>query len=232
MDNLAASKSIYDDLLQISLFINKYAPLLFVIFGSIGFIGNLFTYLQPELRSKTCCIYLLLGSIADILNILINVLPNYLTYNFSISIMWYASTDLCRLNAFLLRFFRQLPSHFLFLSIFDRFAATCSFSSPIRKILQLKFVPIMSVLTVIACFILTMSGIFFFQSSPFVCGLNNPLVSNILYIIFNGLFQPVFMLIFVFLTYRNIHQSHKRTVSILNSFICKRKILKINSREK
>ena len=199
------------DLSKIGFYVNKYALPSFLILGILGFIGNLFIYLQPKLRLKTCCIYLLLGSIADILNLLINVFSNYLSYNFNISIAWSASTGLCQLNLFLLRFFRQLPSQFLLLSILDRFAATCDLRSPIRRILQLKYVSIMSILAVISCFLLTITGIFFFQKSFFWCELNNPLLANILYIIFNGLLQPILMLIFVFLTYRNIHQSQQRT---------------------
>jgi hypothetical protein len=46
----------------------------------------------------------------------------------------------------------------------------------------------------------------------------NPLIFNILYIIINGLMQPVIMLVFVLLTFRNVHQSRQRAVSPLIPF--------------
>jgi hypothetical protein len=49
--------------------------LIITIFGLIGFIGNAFTILQPTLRYNTFCIYTLCGSLIDILNIVINLLP-------------------------------------------------------------------------------------------------------------------------------------------------------------
>ena len=214
IDSLPTSKSIENDLAAAITFVNRYALLIWLIFGSVGFVGNLFTYLQAELRQNTCCIYSLCGSIGDIINLLVNVLPSYLSVNYSIFIPWYSSTVLCRLNIFLLRFFRQFSAHCLLVAIIDRFASTCPLTSPIRRILQLKFVPIMIVLALITCLLVSISGIFFFEASSDWCRLTNPIVSLVLYIILNGFIQPVLMLIFVFLTHRNIHRSRQRLVSV------------------
>jgi hypothetical protein len=86
------SKSLADILNQVTQNFVIYLPLIFVIVGFIGFIGNLFTYLQSELRSNTCCIYLLCGSIIDITNLFLNLLPNYLGFKYGIYIPWYTSS--------------------------------------------------------------------------------------------------------------------------------------------
>ncbi|CAF5115470.1 unnamed protein product, partial [Rotaria sp. Silwood1] len=78
IDIALVSKSIINDLNFVSERFIIYLPLIFLIFGFIGFIGNIFTYLQAELRSNTCCIYSLCGSIIDIINLSLNLFPNYL----------------------------------------------------------------------------------------------------------------------------------------------------------
>lgn len=83
------SKSIIDDLNLVTQRFINYLPLIFLIFGFIGFIGNAFTYLQAELRSNTCCIYLLCGSFIDIITLFLNLFPNYLDTKYGISMPWY-----------------------------------------------------------------------------------------------------------------------------------------------
>jgi hypothetical protein len=116
------SKSIADELNLVTQRFINYLPLIFFIFGLIGFIGNLFTYLQAELRSNTCCIYSLCGSILDIINLSLNLFPFYLYANYGITIPWYTSSFSCKLNLFLLSFLPHLSINFLLMAIIDRFA--------------------------------------------------------------------------------------------------------------
>ncbi|CAF3856624.1 unnamed protein product, partial [Rotaria sp. Silwood1] len=104
IDIALVSKSIINDLNFVSERFIIYLPLIFLIFGFIGFIGNIFTYLQAELRSNTCCIYSLCGSIIDIINLSLNLFPNYLAAKYKIYIPWYISRITCKLNVFLLAF--------------------------------------------------------------------------------------------------------------------------------
>ena len=219
MDSFQSLKSFYDDISQLTIQLSIYLPLIFSVLGFIGFLGNVFTYLQPELRSNTCCIYSLAGSIGDILNLLINLVPNFIGAKYNIYVPWSFSTDLCRLSIFILTFFPQLSANCLLLAIIDRFAATCDLASPIRRILQLKFVPIMIILGMIFCFLLVIPGTFYFEQSIYWCESRDPLVTNTLYIFLNGILQPILMLVFVLLTYRNIHRSHRRVVSSRDSLI-------------
>jgi len=106
-DVIQASKSIADELNLVTERFIIYLPLIFTIFGFIGFIGNVFTYLQPELRSNICCIYLVCGSIVDL-----HLLPPYLGAKFKIFITWSALSALCKLNSFLLSFLPHLSTIF------------------------------------------------------------------------------------------------------------------------
>lgn len=214
MNNSQTTKSIIYDLIPITLYIGIYAPLFSLIFGFIGFAGNLFTYLQPELRSNTCCIYSLCGSTADILSLLINLLPNGFLTNINAIEPWTISTELCRLSAFFITFFPQLSFISLLLAIVDRYAATCRFTSRIHRIVQLKVAPIMISIAVIVSFILSIIQAVFYEISGFWCLSIQQTVTSIIYIIFNGLLPPIFMFIFVLLTYRNIRRSRQRVVSI------------------
>ena len=215
MNNFQTSKLTYDELSQLAMQLRVYLSLVLCILGIIGFVGNLFTYLQHELRSNTCCIYSLTGSVVDILNLMISLFPNYLSFKYNIMLPWYDSTLMCQLNAFLLVFLPQLSINCLLLAIIDRFAATCDLASPIRRILQLKFVPIMLALGIITSFLLSITGTLFFEKTMFWCASRIPLLTNLTYIILNGLFQPILMIIFVLLTYRNLRRSNQRVVSIV-----------------
>jgi hypothetical protein len=209
------SKSIVSDLNSATQNFVIYLPLIFIILGFIGFIGNAFTYLQAELRSNTCCIYTFCGSIADVINLFVNLLPNFLAAKYSIYIRWNTSSSLCKFNYFLLGFLPHLPINFLVMAIIDRFACTCSLGSPLRQLNQLKMVPLMIGITIIISCLISLRGPILYElSSTSVCINTQPITSSILYIILNGLAQPIVMLIFVLLTFRNVHQSRQRVVSI------------------
>jgi hypothetical protein len=213
INTVQVSKSVSDTLNQVRTNVLVYLSLIFPIFGLFGFIGNIFTYLQPELRVNTCCIYLLCSSIVDIINLFLELFPNYLRGKYGISIPWLASSTLCKFNAFLLGFLPHLSINFLLMAIIDRFAATCSLTSPIRRINQLKIVPLMIGITIITSCLVSLDGpINFHVVLGLFCISTQPITSNILYIILVGLMQPIVMLIFVLLTYRNVRQSRRRVV--------------------
>jgi len=218
-DDFEVTKSIGNVLNQVTQNFIIYLPLIFSIFGLFGFIGNVFTYLQAEFRSNTCCIYLLCGSIIDIINLFLNSFPNYLAAKYGIAIPWYTSSISCKFNLFLLVFLPHLSINFLLMAIIDRFACTCSLTSPIRRLNQLKMVPLMiSIIIIISCLASLYAPILFDLKSEFWCASTQPTTSSVLYIILIGLMQPIVMLIFVLLTYRNVRQSRRRVVSILKVF--------------
>jgi hypothetical protein len=214
IDVLHISKSISGDLSLVTQRFINYLPLIFVIFGFIGFIGNLFTYLQAELRSNTCCIYSFCGSIIDIITLFINLFPNYLSSMYGISIPWSTSTTLCKIDLFLLVFLPHLSINFLLMSTIDRFASTCGLGSPIHRLNQLKMMPwTISITIIYSCLTSIQAPILFVAAPGAWCQATQPTAYSILYIIFNGLLSPLMMFAFILLTHRNVRLSRGRVVS-------------------
>ncbi|CAF1078457.1 unnamed protein product [Adineta steineri] len=209
VDITQKSKSLTDDLSFVSQNILVYLPLIFFIFGLLGFIGNIFTYLQPQLCSNTCCIYSLCGSFIDIINLSINLFLNYLSVKYGLNM--FSSSGLCKFSIFLMSFFPYLSISFLCMAIIDRFAITCDHTSPFRRITQLRIVPCMIGLTILISFLFQLYAPLNHGLDPIIgCASKNPTLTSIVYIIFSGLLQPITMITFVLLTYRNVRRSRER----------------------
>jgi hypothetical protein len=194
-------------------------PIVFVILGSIGFIGDVITFLQPTLRSNTFCIYSLLGSTIDIINLFLNMLPNYIYSTNNILALINVSQS-CKWKLFGLVFTPQLSMDLLILSLIDRYAGTCSLTSPIRHMRQLKAVPWLVGITVIVSGLISLYSPLLYDVMPgFGCVPTNPLLDGILYSGIHGLLTPFVMLLFVWLTYRNVKQSRERVVTTLFCFL-------------
>ncbi|UJR12737.1 hypothetical protein I4U23_016911 [Adineta vaga] len=175
------------------------------------FLGNVFTYLQPELRSNTCCIYSLCGSFIDVMHFLFNFLINYLSAMYGIYIPWIRLPSLCKIQIFILGLLPHLSINFLLMSVIDSYASTCSLTSPIRRINQLKMFPWFIGITIFTSCLASTRGLILFEYVNTVgCVQTHPLINNILYIVLNGFMQPIAMFMFVVLTFRNVQQSRKR----------------------
>ncbi|CAF4329371.1 unnamed protein product, partial [Adineta steineri] len=150
------------------------------ILGLIGFIGNIFTFLQPNLRWNNCCIYMLCSSIVDIIYLSINTFPSYLQTIYSFKLPWNLSFNLCKLYYFLYSFLPQLSINLLLLSIIDRYACTCALTSWAHRLNKLKMV--LRLILMMIC----ISGIFSIyspilgNSEPLLCGYHEQNIYGIL----------------------------------------------------
>ena len=95
-----------------------YTPLVMFLLGLIGFVGNTITYLQPELRHNTCCLYTFFGSIVDIVYLCLYAIPDFFATRFELRMPWAISDHACRM----LHFLRSLtePFHQLLGHVDDR----------------------------------------------------------------------------------------------------------------
>jgi hypothetical protein len=193
----------------------SYLPLIFIIFGVIGFIGNAFTFLQPELRSTTFCIYTLCSSIADVSNLIFNRIPRYLYQVHDYKFAWDTNSSLCKFEVFTLIFLPQLAINLLILSLIDRYASTCGLTSSIRHLNKpKKAIWFIGIIIIYSSFAVFHGPVFNDIDTSKGCIATAPLTNSILYLILCGLMQPVVMLIFVFLTYQNIRKRRQRVVSL------------------
>jgi hypothetical protein len=192
-----------------------YLPLIFIIFGMIGFIGNAFTFLQPTLRFNTCCIYSLCGSLVDIINLFVNLLSNYTHRTADNLLSLITIRYVCKLKLFSLVFLPQLSINLLTLSLIDRYACTCSLTSSIRHIRRLEMVPWTIIIIVIFSGVISLySPMYYDVALGFGCICTDPFLNGILYVIIHGFTAPSVMLVFVILTYRNVKKSRRRAVDI------------------
>ncbi|CAF1171066.1 unnamed protein product [Adineta steineri] len=176
------------------------------ILGLIGFIGNIFTFLQPNLRWNNCCIYMLCSSIVDIIHLTINILPSYLRDKYSFfGLPWNSS------------FLPQLSINLLLLSIIDGYACTCALTSWAHRLNQLKMVPRLILMMICISGIFSIYSPILGNDQPASCGYGEQNIYGILNIFFNGILQPIVILIFVLLTYRNIRQSRQRVGGMVKS---------------
>ena len=212
--NLLSTKSIIDDLnLVQQRFVNQL-PLIITILGLIGFLGNLFTFLQPKLRNNSFCIYTLLASFTDIINLLINLFPQYLDPTSGNLFSNISDRFTCKLKLFLLGFLPQLPLDLLIMSLIDRYACTFSPTSRMSRLLRLKMVPWMILITIIITCIIALFAPLLYDIVPgYGCTSTHPTVSAVGYITINGIITPMIMLILVFFTYRKFLRSRQRVVS-------------------
>ncbi|CAF0897034.1 unnamed protein product [Adineta steineri] len=180
------------------------------ILGFVGFIGNIFTFLQPNLRWNNCCIYMLCSSIVDIIHLTINIFPFYVKKNYALGLPWNMSFSLCKMNYFLYSFLPQLSINLLLLSIIDRYACTCALTSWAHRLNQLKMVPRLILMMICISGIFSIYSPVLGNNEPALCGYHEQNIYGILNVFFNGILQPIVILIFVLLTYRNIRQSRQR----------------------
>ena len=200
---------------------NRYfvhLPIIFITFGLIGFIGNVIIYLHPTFRRNSYSIYSLAGSIVDVLTLLVCPLQIYFYNVYQFNWLFDRSRFQCKLQSFIFTFLPFWALDLLFLSTADRFASTCSLTSSFRRIHQFKRIPFVITVSVTRSSIISLYPIFFHDLIPeLTCVIIHPLTHSILYIVINGFMQPVLMLLFVLLTYRNIHQSRRRVVNAFHS---------------
>ena len=195
-----------------SRFVN-HLPIIFIVLGSIGFIGDAFTFLQRNLRHNSFCIYSLARSTIDVSNLYINLLPNYV-YATDNLLSIIVGTQSCRWKLFGLVAIPQLSMNLLILSLIDRYSCTCPLASPIRKIRQLKYLPYLMLLTMAISSVMSLYSPLLYDYTPVHgCSPTDFLLNGLLYVVIHGLLTPLLMFIFVWLTYRNVHQSRQRVVS-------------------
>ena len=213
----SSSSSIIDTIQFIQTHFINHLPLVIIILGIIGFIGNLFTFLHPTLRYNTCCIYSLAGSFADVTSLLVNILHNYIYSQTADILTMITNRYWCKLKMFALVFLPQLSMNLLILTSIDRFACTCALTSPIQRIRQLKMTPYLIGLTIIISGLMSLySPILYDATDDLGCYCTAPLLNSMLYISIHGLIAPCVMLLFVILIYRNVQKSRQRVVRSSN----------------
>jgi hypothetical protein len=196
-------------------------PIVWFILGFIGFIVNTLTLLQFKLCSKTYFIYIFCNSIMDIIIVSFNlflwillILPDHIS-----SSMFFVLSISAPLNFVLLP---HISINFLLTAYIDIYASTCSSTSPLHCVRQMKMIPwVISLVLICSCGYLAVSYVpitFIYNPQNEKEFENLVRIWAIIYIITNGLIQPAIMLVIVLLAYRNKRNTHERVVSVSFTF--------------
>jgi hypothetical protein len=195
-------------------FINQL-PLIIIILGLIGFLGNIFTFLQPTLRKNSFCIYTLCGSLSDVINVSGSLMPGYINSLSTILDVMNSVRVVCKLKLFSTVFLPQLSMNLLIMSLIDRYACTYSPASRMRRLLRLRMVPWLIGITVaISCVMSLYPAILYEIISGIGCSPTNPLIYSVVYILIQGILTPLVMIVIVLLTYRRFKENRQRVVSV------------------
>ncbi len=189
--------------------------LVIIILGLIGFLGNIFTFLQPTLRKNSFCIYTLCGSLSDVINMLANLMPSYVNSAGTILDGMNSVRFLCKLKLFAVVFLPQLSMNLLIMPLIDRYACTYGPTSQMCRLLQLRMVPWLVGITVAISFVVSLFSPILYDIVPGVgCSATHSLIYSIFYILIQGILTPLVMIVIVLLTYRRFKQSRQRVVSV------------------
>jgi len=201
-----------------------HLPILWFIFGVIGFLGNTLTYLQfkfdcrnsPQLNqgSRNYFLYVFCSSVVDIITLSMNLFFFYLpviVYNQPPSLIMFIPIT------FSYVILPQLSTNFLLMGYIDRFVLTSGPESSLRRLNKLEMAPWI-ISFVLICNCIASSGyLLILLRSDSQDDKNSEIwhIIEIIYILTNGFIPVILILTFVLLTYRNILNSHQRVVSVL-----------------
>lgn len=209
--------------------LNIYWGLFMFIFGIIGSIWNILIFRHYSLRSSSCCTYMLIGSIASLIQIIFSLSDRIIDEGFQIhwtenNIVW------CKLRVYIAQCASLTPLTCLVFSVIDRFFSTCR---------QIKWRHLNSIHTArqICLFIIlfwmfvSIPTLVYFKpmeinSDHRLCINSSIIWSKILTYFFSlccyGIFPWFFMSLFGFLSRKNIRHIHSCRVGPVPSIILTR----------
>ncbi|UJR13193.1 hypothetical protein I4U23_000215 [Adineta vaga] len=198
--------------------LNRYMPFVLLISGTIGNILNCLIFSRSSLRNKSCSVYFLANSIANITALYFSCLTRILII-FSIYPIPSQGYIYCKFRTFFTYMPLSASSWFIVAACVDRYASS-STSVRIRSFSQFK----VSQRTVggifIALCLIWIQMFFCFNGNPegTVCAPVSQFCNtynNYSLLVFYSLLPPLSMLLFGWMTIRNIrHRPMNRTVNV------------------
>lgn len=191
--------------------LNRYIPIIFLILGTIGNILNILVFTRPLVRKNPCSIYFVSGSISNFLSLYIGLITPFLgLYNLDPT----QSIDcLCKLR-FYLRFCTiTLSTWFILLACIDRYLST-SINVNIRSWSSVHLAKRIVIIATLFCFTLPYTQVFYcyIVNQKNMCALQNitcKFLNDIILLICNSGLPPILMVLISILTIRNVKYSNR-----------------------
>jgi hypothetical protein len=201
---------------------NRYFPIPFIVFGTIGLILNIIIFTRRSLWKNSCVQYLLCNTLSNFIVLYWVVLTRIFSdgYGNDLSLR---SDSFCKIRYFLTYYSRTLSTWFIVLACIDRWLSSIQAKRRFNKVTVARRI---SLLTCTVCFISYAHILYFFGiqinsvTSAVSCyaltGIYRVL-SDLQYLIFYALGPPILMLFFGIITLRNVRRSRRLVVPTGNA---------------
>ncbi|CAF4593347.1 unnamed protein product [Rotaria sp. Silwood1] len=190
--------------------LNRYIPITFLILGSIGHILNILVFTRPIIRTNSCSIYFVSGSIVNFISLYVGLITPFLgTYDLDPTQIF---DILCKIRFYLRYTTITLSTWFILLACIDRLFSTSN-NVNMRLWSSLRLTKRIVILATIICFICPYTQVFYCyttnQNSS--CTWQNAtckLINDLILLILNSGLPPILMILTSILTIRNVKYSN------------------------
>lgn len=211
---MSSSSSAAEWLNYINIQLNRYLPLPFVIFGTIGLTLNILIFTRRSLFQNSCVQYLLCNTFSNLIVIYWVIVTRLLSdgYGNDLSLR---SDLFCRIRYFFTYYGRTLSTWSIVLACVDRWFSSVQANNRFNTVSLARRIV---VITCLICFISYIHVLFLFGiqinpvSSAISCYARTGLyrvLSDVQYLVFYAVGPPVLMLFFGLLTLNNLRRSRR-----------------------
>jgi hypothetical protein len=191
--------------------LNRFIPITFLVLGTIGNILNIMVFTRPTLRTNPCSIYFISGSIVNFFSLYIGLVTPFLgLYNLDPT---QSIVSLCKIRFYLRYSTITLSTWFVLLACIDRYLSS-SIHVNIRSWSSLRLAKRIILISSIICFTLPYTQVFYCYtiSQKHVCTYQNTacqLLNDIILLLCNSGLPPILMVLVSILTIRNVKYSSR-----------------------
>ncbi|CAF2770092.1 unnamed protein product [Rotaria sp. Silwood2] len=187
-----------------------YTPITLLIFGSCGSLCNFITFTSKQLRTSSCAFYFLCTAITELIAFYFGLLSRLAGDRLG-STLFTTNVAYCKIRSYLVVALPSLVTYMILLTTIDRFMSTTA-QVRYRSFSQLKVAHRLAPLVIIISMILSSHMLVFYNFFP-AC-IAQPGVYSIVYsvylIIWTGFLPNGLILLFSFLTFRNVIKTKQR----------------------
>lgn len=196
--------------------ITLYCPLIIIIIGTVGCLGNFLTFTSIKLRKNSCSFYFLCATVFDLLTLDFGALTRLLADHFGV-MLYHQVRVYCQIRQYLVTSLPALATLFIVLAAMDRFMSTSSRQvyRSFATIRNARWIGFVSTLICLLCYI---HYPMYSDLRP-MCSLQGGSygVFTVVFSIIWTSFAPHFlMLVFGFGTYRHISWTRRRVLPANN----------------
>jgi hypothetical protein len=218
---MSSSSSEVSWLNNVNVQMNRYFPLPFMIFGTIGLLLNIIIFTRRTLFVNSCVQYLLCNTFSNIIVLYWVVVTRIFSdgYGNDLSLR---SDIFCKIRYFLTYYSRTLSTWSIVLACIDRWLSSINARNRFNTI---SFARQMIFITCLICFLSYLHVLFLFGiqttpgSSSVTCyalpGIYRAF-SDVQYLVFYAIGPPIFMLIFGLLTLKNLRRTRRLVMPTAN----------------